>query len=309
VWTVLDFSDAVAENPEPSGVRSKVWLQRGNGERWLFKGERADSSEIVAEVIASVVARRLGLPHVAYRLATYQGSRGCACKMVEGLNHGQLLLAAGEQDGSDIRYKNFQHSVDAVSEALQTLGAPRPTDGVEILPHCAQMDALGVYTGYLLLDAWIANTDRHAENWGYVETASGGRRSLAPSYDHGSAFSWRENDDTLRKRMDTQDKGFVISHFLDNAKSALYGDTRGPGHKTLGTITAFRAFAALAPDAAQKWMYAMVRAQQEGFITELVEGIPTDLLSPIRRKWLQAVLEHNACALRRSARAKHHQVP
>jgi hypothetical protein len=44
-----------------------------------------------------------------------------------------------------------------------------------------------VFAGYLALDAWIVNTDRHAYNWALVQAPSGVMR-LAHSFDHGSAL-------------------------------------------------------------------------------------------------------------------------
>ncbi len=163
MWDILDFSNAVRVDTEQAGVRQKVWLMREE-KQWLFKEQRGNSSEIVAEVIASAVARRLGLPHVAYHRAVFQGQVGCVCKFVKELKHGQLLLATGVSKGNSIRYKNFAHSVGAVSDALGKLEPPRASEDIEISTDCAQMSALEVYTGYLLMDAWIANTDRHSEN-------------------------------------------------------------------------------------------------------------------------------------------------
>lgn len=46
--------------------------------------------------------------------------------------------------------------------------------------------ALDVFAGYVLLDAWIANQDRHHENWGALRM--GTALYLAPSFDHGAAL-------------------------------------------------------------------------------------------------------------------------
>ena len=43
------------------------------------------------------------------------------------------------------------------------------------------VSALDVFVGYLLLDAWIGNTDRHHENWGFVLVGEANERGrLAP---------------------------------------------------------------------------------------------------------------------------------
>jgi hypothetical protein len=43
-----------------------------------------------------------------------------------------------------------------------------------------------VFAGYLVFDAWIANTDRHAVNWAMLDREEA--RRLAASFDHGSAL-------------------------------------------------------------------------------------------------------------------------
>lgn len=52
---------------------------------------------------------------------------------------------------------------------------------------CEQWSAFEVFAGYLVLDAWIANTDRRAVNWAMLDQER--ERRLAGSFDHGSADS------------------------------------------------------------------------------------------------------------------------
>lgn len=40
-----------------------------------------------------------------------------------------------------------------------------------------------------MFDAWIANLDRHEENWSVLQ-APDGARHLAPSYDHGNSLGF-----------------------------------------------------------------------------------------------------------------------
>lgn len=48
------------------------------------------------------------------------------------------------------------------------------------------MDGFDIWAGSLFLDAWVAGSDRHDENWGAVTDGSVVR--LAPSFDHGNAL-------------------------------------------------------------------------------------------------------------------------
>ncbi|MDN5854130.1 MAG: hypothetical protein L0K86_15025 [Actinomycetia bacterium] len=51
--------------------------------------------------------------------------------------------------------------------------------------------APAMFSGYLLLDAWVANQDRHDQNWAVIHQAAapGGLR-LAASYDHASSLGF-----------------------------------------------------------------------------------------------------------------------
>ena len=54
-----------------------------------------------------------------------------------------------------------------------------------------------MFAGFLVFDAWIANTDRHAENWAVLTCKRNGRRTLAASFDHGSALASGSQDEQL----------------------------------------------------------------------------------------------------------------
>ena len=54
--------------------------------------------------------------------------------------------------------------------------------------------ATAVFAGYLVLDALIANTDPHHENWAVINAASG-RAWLAPSFDHATSLGFQEAED------------------------------------------------------------------------------------------------------------------
>ena len=62
------------------------------------------------------------------------------------------------------QYRAAEHTVGAVMSALERLRVGLPLTPVP-LPSGVN-DAFDVFLGYLLLDAWIGNTDRQHENWG-----------------------------------------------------------------------------------------------------------------------------------------------
>ncbi len=111
----------------------------------------------------------LGLPHADYELAqTWKGSRGVVSPNfldIEGgeklVNGNELLVPIVPNYNAFTTYKASQHTIDVVLRAIEKeyinlpLGWTAPV-GIQT--------AVELFVGYLLLDAWIGNGDRHHEN-------------------------------------------------------------------------------------------------------------------------------------------------
>lgn len=64
------------------------------------------------------------------------------------------------------------------------------------------MTAVDVFAGYLVLDAWVANQDRHDRNWAVLErTDAPAPRRLAASYDNTSSLGFNLQDDRRRNTL------------------------------------------------------------------------------------------------------------
>jgi hypothetical protein len=57
-----------------------------------------------------------------------------------------------------------------------------------------------VFVGYLILDAWIGNADRHEQNWAVLEPETGtdARRLLSPTFDHASSLGYGLTEEQRR---------------------------------------------------------------------------------------------------------------
>lgn len=86
------------------------------------------------------------------------------------------------------------HDIANIQRALRGVHGPTDTE-YEDWP------AFDVFVGYLVLDAWIANTDRHAENWAVLQSPAGDLH-LAPSFDHGSALGSGMRQSDFAGRLD-----------------------------------------------------------------------------------------------------------
>ena len=97
-------------------------------------------------------------------------------------------------------------------------------------------NAVGVFAGYLLLDALVSNQDRHHENWGVIGTQNG--LSLASSFDHASSLGRNETDYSRVERLTTKDIGRSVEHYVTRARSGLY-ETQS-SKQPMSTLNAFR---------------------------------------------------------------------
>ena len=120
-----------------------------------------------------------------------------------------------------------EHTVPVVAEAVSSL---RPPDPVWMGQCPPQIDsALGVFLGYVLLDAWVANQDRHHQNWGcLLQMLSEGksRLTIAPSFDHASSLG-REllPEDANRLIVDKR-----VANYVEKGRGGIYrasNDRRG----------------------------------------------------------------------------------
>ena len=200
----------------------------------------------------------------------------------------QLLLAIdpaypGE---SGRRYMVSEHTVDAVSQAV-TLLQPPPAPWMAGIP-AGIASAMDVFTGYVILDAWIANQDRHHENWGVL--LSNDTLRLAPTFDHGASLARNLPDAERQDRLTTRDQGRTVARFVRRARSAFYADASVS--RPLTTVQAWRAFATRATGAATAWL-ARLNGINDDTIRGVVEEVPTHRMSRICRDFTMALLIEN----------------
>jgi len=82
------------------------------------------------------------------------------------------------------------HSLKNVATVLAPYGVPPGFAGP------AEIGGFGVFAGFMMLDALVANRDRHSENWSVLRSVGpADGDSLAPSYDHASSLGFNLPDD------------------------------------------------------------------------------------------------------------------
>ena len=293
MYPIVRIQSSRAEALEDLGTKAKFWY-RDDETLMLFKAEERGTGEDWAEKVSCELAALLGLPHVHYEMAhdVDRDRPGVICASLAppplALAHGnQLLLVLDSNYPRDQgRYRCSAHTVDAVFEVVRLLRMPTA-------PWCAHLpkgidDAADVFAGYLMLDAWVANQDRHHENWGAVW--DGQHLSLAPSFDHGASLARNLSDEERHERLHSRDANRRVPHFARRARSALYA---GPDAKhPLTTMDAWLAWAARVPVAADVW-----RRQLAGIEADVVEATLTkvhpDRMTAICRRFTLDLLTEN----------------
>lgn len=196
----VDVSTWAVIRDEPGGRdQNKRWIaEHADAPReqhwlWKYRQKTGDGSALAltdcAEVFTSRLAAAIGLPAAECRFAILDGELGLISRNVTPrrftLNTGATYLPEVEgyerranPDGGQMR-RDEGYTLDAVEQILREVGPPPGIEGAS---------GFAVFAGYLVLDALVANGDRHPGNWAILECQADGGRFLAPTYDHGSAL-------------------------------------------------------------------------------------------------------------------------
>ncbi|WP_321813843.1 MULTISPECIES: HipA domain-containing protein [unclassified Paraburkholderia] len=268
--------------------------------RSLFKEGRPNTGENWAERLAAELALVIGLPHAYYELAQFRERAGVISKSFvpdDGrLIHGnELIGAVGTETANADRkfYRDRSHTITRVFSYFRAVTDILPP--FDFVPFDRVETAIDVFVGYLLFDAWIANQDRHSQNWGLVR-GYGRDTHLAPSFDHGSSMGRNETDERRSQILRTRDKGQQITAYVTRATSALYPPLAGEKTKPLSTMDAFVYAARFRPAAAEAWVQKL-RAVTPEFITSLVGLIPPSHASDFTKEFTSQLLQTNRARL------------
>lgn len=290
---------ARSDSMETLGSKPKFWFRDGK-RRMLFKADDRGTGEDWAEVVACHLCTLLGLPHVEYELAAeYDGQQyirpGVVCenmapKPVVLVPGNELLLAVDPQYPSMPRskFKVPQHSVPAVSEIVKTLEPPDPLWLADV-PDGIQ-SALDFFLGYVMLDAWIANTDRHHENWAAIWHRQENKLRLAPTFDHGAALARNLRDSRREEGLTTKDRNRTVEMFAQKGRSGFFGSADDP--EPLELCKAFQAFSQSAPNAADAWLERL-RSLNHDAICGIIENVPAKRMSETCKRFTIELLAIN----------------
>ncbi len=304
-FPIFVVPDDAAEEFEAMGSKPKFWYQDAAHGPCLFKQSRPGTGEDWAEKIASELAALVGLPCARVDLALWRNFRGTVSPTFVppggSLIHGNEILPRLVQGypalpGSTQFSRVPQHTVEVVLRVNEPdmiripLGYSPPAAVLSKGQH--------VLVGYLLLDAWIGNTDRHHGNWAWILQPSAGdppgtTLHLAPTFDHASSLGRNESDGRLRERLTTTDAGFSVEAYAERAPSAFFAGEIG---RPLTTFEAFRHTLESCPRAARAWIEALAAVRSRD-VEAVLRQVPTERMSQWAVAFAMRVLGYNQARL------------
>ena len=170
--------------------------------RWLLKSVTVKDGHVHgedwAEKAASHFGSLLGVPCADVEMAVWRKSPGCISASLRPgsyqMQPGRAQLERCNAPGYVHHSKGKEHPGHSLENIWTALAGALPPPGCD-LPF--EATAFDVFAGYVLFDAWIANQDRHDNNWSVLipgtATAAGPTR-LSGSYDHASSLAFGEQD-------------------------------------------------------------------------------------------------------------------
>jgi hypothetical protein len=228
---VSEWPEEEQDPDEPLGARGSTWLVEpaspsGEDRLCIYKPVRARTvvredqrpwfEEDWAEYVATRVGELLHLPVAGIELAVRHGRRGVISPSFvpdRALppTFGNELLSRDDPDYPlDAKGEVSGYRVERCLELLREHGPP---DG----SAAAFASGSDAFAGYLLLDALVANTDRHHENWSVLQHH--GTSYLSPCYDLGTCLGFQLTDAQRQERLETKDRNRTVRAWCEAGRS------------------------------------------------------------------------------------------
>lgn len=286
---VVDVTTWPVVAQEPRGDEEKDWIAPAvevaltREHWWLFKpikrGRRTGYRRMddVAEYVTAGLARLLDLPSAEVHMAVRDGDEGIISRHVAPpdweLESGDAILTdcdgyvyiTGSTRGGD----RIGHNLDNIARVLDGASGPLGTS-------TENWTALEVFAGYLLLDAWVANTDRHALNWAIL--AGPDMRRLAHSFDHGSALASGTPDENLPDAAD-------VERFCERGYAGRF-----EGGRKLPLTAVYERCAMMAGSRATEWRDRLAGLEAADW-GQVLDSTPR--VSVVRRTFMSVMLAEN----------------
>ena len=281
---------------EQLGTKEKFWFYDENDKKKLFKIGRPGTGEDWAEKVAYELGRLLKLPCAVYEFAKWGDKKGTISlsfvPVGVRLVHGNELLAI-IHDGNYPKEQRFHLSDYKLSIVLNLIENEL---GDLQLPLNYIDDyikkPIDLFVGYLIFDCWIANQDRHHENWAILVDNKEFKLYFAPTYDHGAGLGCKVSPEEAKKRLQTKDINYSLKKFVTRAKSPFYSDS----NKQLKTIEIIELLLEKYPQTVCYWIGKIENIKEEDIRT-ILNKVPDEFIDNVSKEFAQQILYENKLRL------------
>ncbi len=288
-YPIIEVESDWTTDKEDLGSKTKFWYTKPNETvDWLFKYPRENTGEHWAEKIASELSARLNIEHAKVELAQCEGERGSVSESFTNADHelvhgNQLLERFVREYHPEKKFGQSDHTLDNIWRVME---------GVFLDPKDV-VQAKIQFSGYVILDALVVNTDRHHENWGLLRKRENHswRRFIAPSFDHASSLG-RELLDHRRERLLLENG---IGNYAEKGRGAIFwteDDQHGPSPLELARL-AIKSNPEIFDPALAK-----LDGLNKNSITDLVNRVNDDWMSHSAKKFAIALMHYTLEQLR-----------
>jgi len=278
---------------EQLGTKEKFWFYDENNNKKLFKIGRPTTGEDWSEKVAYELAKLLNIPCAKYEFAIWNGNQGTVSTsfIPEGtrLVHGNELLVEFYDDEypKSIRYKLKDYKLSIVLNLLENELAEEWVQIPKITENFKIIKAIDVFIGYLIFDCWIANQDRHHENWGIMRL-NDDDICFAYTYDHAAGLGSKVSDEEAEKRLQTNDVNYKISKFVTRAKTPFYNDS----DKKMTTISVVEVLLERYPEQTLYWIDKIENTSKLA-IQNILDKVPNSFMSNVSKEFAGELLNEN----------------
>ena len=291
-FPIIEVPLDASQDIEDLGTKEKFWFRHPYLGCCLFKKARLNTGEDWAEKIAAQLCKLLGLPHAEQELAIYKGEKGTVSpSFLQGqwkngtLITGREILTQRLPDYPQHPKDHSQHTIDNVFSAIEATSLSLP---IEWIPPEGIHTAIDTFIGYLLLDTWIGNSDRHHDNWAFISVKH--QIYLSPTYDHGSSLGRNESDFKRKQRLTTKDQGFTVEAYAKKCYSVFYSPVDNT--QRLRNFDVFCEVKSRYPNTTKIWLDRLAKISSND-ILKIMMCIPDDRISPTAIEFVQKILELN----------------
>ena len=273
---------------EQLGTKEKFWFYDSDGLKKLFKVGRPNTGENWSEKVAFELAKLLNIPCARYEFAKWHDKLGTISTSFtdDYLVHANEILASYDENyHKNSTYHATDYKLEYVLNLVDTLLNPLdlPIDNIESNEVERPID---LFIGYLIFDFWIANLDRHHENWGIILGEN--QLKFAPTYDHAAGLGSKVSKDEAKKRLITKDKNYTIKKFVTKAKSPFYSQES----RQLKTIEVVEIIVKKYQKSSCYWIEKIASLEKDKF-NEILEAVPNIFMDEIQKSFVLGLLDEN----------------